>query len=139
MDERIDYRAKAKEDLRKFSADMIPEIVKRSPWERAMLHQLMEETWKLQEAGTGWPDYKEENLSKTPSPTPLAMSSPNQAGGPGEEAHYELPSLTETFDAVRKAERRSSGSIQQTLEILAQQGYYLVRRRTRENQTPENN
>lgn len=58
------------------------------------------------------------------------MGAERQAGGPVTESLYELPPYCDAVEAVLKVKRES---IQDTLAALAQQGYYLVRRKDHGN------
>ena len=57
----------------------------------------------------------------------LSAAHNNQAGGPASEEAYELPPFVDVFDAVQRAQRKAN--IQDTLQELANQGYYVVRKR----------
>lgn len=55
------------------------------------------------------------------------VAHPAQTGGVVTEATYELPPFADVFEAVAKFKGKQS--IQDTLEALANDGYYVVRKR----------
>lgn len=54
------------------------------------------------------------------------MGAERQAGGPVTESVYELPPYCDAVEAVLKHKKES---VQETLEKLAANGYFLVKRR----------
>lgn len=54
------------------------------------------------------------------------MGAERQAGGPVTESNYELPTYCEAVEAVLRCKKES---VQESLDALAAQGYYLVRRK----------